>query len=134
MDIVFQGLLITHFIALVVGTATTVAMPVVMGFAPKAGADSRPAFAGIGKRLSLNARVAFGVLVLSGIAMMLVRYGGMEGMNGWFWAKMGLVVVVLAAMVAAVALKPGTLNPKVMGWITRLSILGIIVSAVLAFN
>ncbi len=37
-------------------------------------------------------------------------------------------------MVLGIVLKPGTLNPKVMGWVTRLGMAGIVISAVMAFN
>ena len=134
MDITFQLLLITHLLALVVGTATTVAMPVVMGRMAGASPDGRQMLASIGNRLSLNARIAFGVLLLSGFAMVMVRYGGVDGMSVWFWVKMGLVVVVLVSLILGAVAKPGTLSPRVMGWITRLALIGIIVSAVFAFN
>jgi hypothetical protein len=134
MDITFQLLLITHILALVVGTATTVAMPVVMSRMAGATPDGRQMLAGIGLRLSLNARIAFGILLLSGFAMVFVRYGGVDGMNIWFWVKMGLVAVILVAMIIGAVAKPGTVNPQVMGWITRLSLIGIIVAAVFAFN
>jgi putative membrane protein len=134
MDIAFQLLLITHLLALVVGTATTVAMPVVMGRMAGAGPDGRQMLVGIGNRLSLNARIAFGVLLLSGFAMVFVRYGSVDGMSVWFWVKMGLVVVVLTALILGAVTRPGTLSPRVMGWVTRLALIGIIVSAVFAFN
>ena len=89
---------------------------------------------GIVKQLSLNARIAFGLLLVTGISMVYVRYGGFEGQSPWFYAKMGLVVVILAALTLSAVAKPGTLNPQVMGWITRLAMAGIIISAVMAFN
>lgn len=134
MDIVFQLLLIIHLVAFGVGITTTIAMPLVMSLVPKVAPVSRPLFGALGLRFSTNARIALAVLIASGIAMVMVRYGGVDGMNAWFWAKMALVVVVLAAIVAGALAKPGTLNPKVMGWITRLSMLGIVITAVLAFT
>jgi hypothetical protein len=130
----FQILLIIHFLALIVGATGAVAMPIVMARMGGASPEGRQMLAGIGARIGLNSRVAVGVLVLSGIAMVAVKYGGVEGMNGWFWTKMALLVVLLAALILGVVTKPGTLNPRIMGWITRLSLLGIIVSAVLAFT
>ena len=66
--------------------------------------------------------------------MVYVRYGGFEGQSVWFYVKMGLVVVILAAMIIGAIAKPGTLNPRLLGWITRLAMAGIIISAVMAFN
>lgn len=134
MDILFQVLLIIHLVAFGVGITTTIAMPLVMSLVPKVAPESRPLFGALGLRFSTNARIALAVLIASGIAMVIVRYGGVDGLNEWFWAKMALVVVVLAAIVAGALAKPGTLNPKVMGWITRLSMLGIVITAVLAFT
>ena len=89
---------------------------------------------GIGQRLAKNSQISFGVLLLTGIAMVIVRYGGVDGMNGWFWAKMAFVAVVLVMMLAGALLKPGTIKPQVLMWINRLALAGIIVSAVFAFN
>ena len=63
-----------------------------------------------------------------------IRYGGFEGQSVWFYVKMGLVVVILAAMTIGAIAKPGTLNPRLLGWIIRLAMAGIIISAVMAFN
>ena len=134
MDITFQLLLIAHIFALVVGTATAVAMPVVMGRMKTATPDGRQMLGGIGQRLAKNAQLSFGVLLLTGIAMVIVRYGGVDGMNEWFWAKMALVAVVLVVMIAGFLLKPGTINPRLLMWTNRLALIGIIVSAVFAFN
>lgn len=134
MDIAFNLLLVVHLAAFAVGITTTIAMPVIMARMPKAPPEARPLFSSIGARLSLNARIAFGVLVLSGIAMVYLRYGGIDGLNPWFWFKMALVAVVLVAIVVGIVVKPGRIDPRLMGWITRLSMAGIVVSAVFAFR
>lgn len=134
MDILFQLLLLTHIAALVVGTATAVAMPVIMSRMPAAGPDDKQMLGGIGQRLARNAQISLLVLLASGIAMMFVRYGGFDGMNVWFWVKMAFVAVMLVVLVANLVLKPGTLNPRVMMWVSRLSLIGVITSAVFAFN
>lgn len=134
MDITFQLLLLTHIAALVIGTATAVAMPVVMGRMGTASPEGRQMLMGIGQKLGRNSQLSFGVLLLTGIAMIVVRYGGVDGLNGWFWAKMAFIGVVLAMMFAGALLKPGTINPKLQMWIARLALIGIIVSAVFAFN
>jgi hypothetical protein len=134
MDIVFNLLLIGHFVAFAVGITTTIGMPIVMGVMPRLAPEGRAVLASLVPVFSRNARLAFGALVLTGLAMMAVRYGGAGGMTGWFWLKMGLVAVVFLALLAGLLLKPGQISPRVMGWITRLSMLGIVVSAVFAFN
>jgi len=133
MDMVFNLLLVTHLVALVVGTATAVVMPVLMPRLAVATPEGRQLLGGVGKQLSLNSRIAFGVLLLSGIGMVYVRYGGFEGLSPWFGVKLGLVGLVLVLMIVS-AIWPKALNPRVFGWVSRLSLLGIVVSAVLAFN
>ena len=134
MDVAFNLLLIAHLGAFAVGITTTIAMPVIMARMPKAPPEARPLFGGIGARLSLNARIAFVVLLLTGIAMVYLRYGGVDGLSPWFWAKMALVAVVLVAIVLSLVIPPGRLDPRLMGWITRLSMAGIVISAVFAFR
>lgn len=134
MDITFQLLLIIHIVALVFGTATAVTMPVIMRRMTTAGPEGKQMLGGIAQRLGKNSQLAFGVLLLSGIAMVVVRYGGVDGMNAWFWAKMVFIGVVLVMMILGFLLKPGTIKPKVQMWITRLALIGIVVSAVFAFN
>ena len=134
MDLTFNILLIVHLAAFGVGIATTIAAPLVGSRMALATLENRPLLGGIGKQLTLNARIAFGLLLITGICMVYVRYGGFEGQSPWFYVKMGLVVVILAALTLSAVAKPGTLNPRVMGWITRLAMAGIIISAVMAFN
>ena len=134
MDITFNLLLIVHLAAFGLGISTTFVAPIIGARMPKAPPEARQTLLGILGRLTLNARVAMGLLLVTGIAMGLVRYGGFEGLSPWFYVKMGLVAFVLALMILGAVLKPGTLNPRVMGWLTRLAMAGIVVSAVMAFN
>ena len=53
------------------------------------------------------------VLLVSGPILLFVRYGGIDGISHWFWAKMALVVllaggVVTSAMSARVARRATT--------------------------
>lgn len=134
MDLTFNLLLIVHLAAFGLAISTTIVAPLIGSRIAAAPPDARPLLGGIGKRLSINARIAFGLLLLTGIAMVYVRYGGFEGQSVWFFIKMGLVVVVLIAMIVGIVAKPGTISPKLMGWITRLAMAGIVISAVMAFN
>jgi hypothetical protein len=133
MDYVFDVLLISHLVALAVGAATAVAMPIIGSRMAGATPEGRALLGGISARLGLNSRIAVGVLVLSGLLMVWLRYGGVDGMNVWFWVKMALVVVIILALIAS-AVGRGRVNPAVLGWVTRLSLLGVVIAAVLAFN
>ena len=134
MDLTFNLLLIVHLAAFGLGISTTFVAPIVGSRMPKAPPEARPTFLGILGRLTLNARIAMGLLLLTGTAMAFVRYGGFENMSPWFYVKMGLVAFILVMMVLGAALKPGTIKPTVMGWLTRLSMAGIVIAAVMAFN
>jgi uncharacterized membrane protein SirB2 len=135
MDLTFNLLLIVHLAAFGLGISTTFVAPIIGSRMPKAPPEARPTLIAILGRLTLNARVAMGLLLVTGIAMVYVRYGGdFSGIGPWFLVKMGLVAFILAMMILGIVLKPGTLNPRVMGWLTRLSMAGIIISAVMAFN
>lgn len=134
MDLTFNALLIIHLAAFGLAISTTIVAPLIGGRIAAAPPEARPLLGGIGKRLSINARIAFGLLLVTGIAMVYVRYGGFEGQSIWFFIKMGLVVVVLIAMIIGIVARPGTISPRLMGWITRLAMAGIVISAVMAFN
>jgi hypothetical protein len=133
MDYAFDFLLICHLLALAVGATTAIAMPIIGSRIAGATPEGRAMLGGISARLGLNSRIAVGVLVVSGGLMLWLRYGGVDGMNMWFWVKMSLVAVILLALIVG-AVGRGRVSPAVLGWVTRLSLLGVIVAAVLAFN
>jgi uncharacterized membrane protein len=134
MDIVFNLLLFIHLVALVVGAATNVAMPLIGRQMAGSAPDVRERLGTIGRTLSMNSRIALAVLVFSGIALLWVRYGGVDGASDWFWAKMALVVVVIILAIVGAIAGPGRINPRVFGVATRLLLLGIVFTAVFAFN
>ncbi len=133
MDIAFDLLLIVHFVAFAVGITTTIAMPMLMGVMPRLQPEARAVVGGLAPRFARNARLAFLALIASGVGLTVLRYGGVEAMDIWFWVKMALVVVVAGAILVQM-LAPGRLDPRLMSWVTRLAMLGIVISAVLAFH
>ena len=134
MDIVFDILLICHLLAFGVAAATAIGMPIVARRMAGATPEVRTQLGGIAGRLSLNSRIAVGVLVLSGPLMVWARYGGVDGFGTWFWVKMTLVAIIVIAMVAGALAPRGSINPAILGWVTRLALLGVVIAAVLAFN
>lgn len=133
MDPTFQIFLFIHLVAFAVGAATNVAMPIVAGQLAGAGPETAPRFGAIAKRLSNNARAAVVILIISGVGLVYLRYGGFEGMNAWFWVKMALVAFIVV-MMGVGAFLPQLLNPKVFGPVMRVTLLGIVLAAVFAFN
>jgi uncharacterized membrane protein SirB2 len=135
MDLTFNLLLIVHLAAFGLGISTTFVAPLIGGRMPKAPPEARPTLLAILGRLTLNARVAMGLLLVTGIAMVFVRYNGdFASLGPWFFVKMGLVAFILVMMILSAMLKPGVLNPRLMGWLTRLTMAGIVISAVMAFS
>jgi hypothetical protein len=127
-------LLFIHLVAFAVGVATNVAMPLVMRQMAAAAPEAKAGYGAISRKLSMNGRVALGVLVLSGVALVWLRYGGVAGLDTWFWVKMILVAVIVLLMVALAVVDPGRINPRILGTLTRLLLLGIVFAAVFAFN
>jgi len=82
------------------------------------------------------------VLLVSGPILLFVRYGGFDGVSHWFWAKMGLVVVLAAGVVtsamSARKMRAGdaaaTRRVRVGRVVSVLALVGIVVFAVLAFG
>jgi uncharacterized membrane protein len=82
------------------------------------------------------------VLLLTGPLMMWERYGGLDGASVWFWAKMVLVAVMLAIVIVNLALsrriqagdRQAAALQRRLGAVSRFAFLGVIVTAVLAFN
>lgn len=82
------------------------------------------------------------VLLVSGPILLFSRYGGFEGVPHWFWAKMGLIVLLAAGVVtsamSARKMRAGDAvaaqRVQVGRIIAVLSLVGIVVFAVLAFN
>jgi putative membrane protein len=135
MDIFFNILLMIHLGSLVVGGAATVAMPLVgrqmAGAAPEALGRLGP----IARQLQLNARIAVGLLVLTGIAMLWLRYGGdAAGLGPWFIAKLCFVGIILVSVVLGMTVSPATIKPQTLGGIMRLSLVGIVVCSVMTFG
>ncbi len=134
MDLTFDLLLFVYLVSLVVGAAGNIVMPIVGRQMAGASPDARAALGAVAKPLGVAGRAALVLLLLSGGAMMWVRYGGVAGLNEWFWIKMALVAVLIALVGAAAILKPGTLNPRLFGIVTRLTLLGVVLAAVFAFD
>lgn len=141
MDIWVNLLLLVHFIALVVGGATSVGMPIIGSKMPTATPETRVTLFAIASRLGSNGRIAMVVLLISGPLLLWLKWDG-NVPNVWFWVKMALVVVMLVGIVVAgINFKKAQQGDRaasrtgaIAGRITGLAFLGVVLSAVLAFN
>ena len=82
------------------------------------------------------------VLLVSGPILLFSRFGGFDGVNHWFWAKMALVVLLAAGVVtsaiSARKMRAGdaaaTQRVRIGRIVAVVSLLGTVVFAVLAFG
>jgi uncharacterized membrane protein len=142
MSIVYDLLLWLHIIAFIVGGANSVAMPVIGARIAGAGPETRPVLFELGNRLAQFGKVAMVVLLVSGPAMMAMRYGGLAEVSPWFWVKMALIVVMLVTIVisginfkkAQRGVAGAAHTAEAAGKVTALAFLGVLLAAVLAFS
>lgn len=141
MDFVVAVLIWIHFMALALGGAATFGIPVVGGKMAGAGQESRPLLLSIMKGLSSLGRAGLGALIVTGPLIVWLKYGD-AAFNVWFWAKMVLVVALLAGVIyAGINLKrsmsgdqaAGRRSPQ-LGMINTVLFLAIVATAILAFE
>ena len=134
MDILFKIMLFLHLTSLGVGATANVAMPLLGRQLATGTPAAKPSLGAIAGQISLYSRWAFGVLIVTGIAMMFMRYNGdAAGLGVWFMVKMALVLVLFVGIVLSVV-APTAIKPPVLGMIMRVALLGVIASAVLTFG
>jgi hypothetical protein len=136
MNIVFNILLFTHLVALVVGASTNVAMPIIGARLAAAGPDAKAALGGIAGQLSRNSSRALWTLIGTGLAMVaiVIWRGTVTSPSPWFIAKIAIVLTLLALLVIRGLPIATRLKPSTFGLLTRVSLLGIVFCSVMAFN
>lgn len=141
-DIGFSIALMAHLFALMAAGAVLVAMPLIARRMATATPEARASLAGVAQGIGVASRGAFGVLLISGPVMLWLRYGGVAGASMWFWIKMALIVTLIIGMAAGDILRKRMQGgdrsaaglAQAATWLSRLSLVGIVVAAVLAFN
>lgn len=136
MDIAFDVALAAHLLSLLAAGAALIGIPVVFARMGSATPEVRPVLGGIVQSLGRAAQIAFAVLIISGPLMIWLRYGGVEGLSNWFWVKMALIVVMIGAMIVGGRLRAAG-NVAAAGniaWVSRATLVGVIVAAVLTFE
>jgi hypothetical protein len=136
MDIVFNLLLFSHFVGLMLVATAFLGL---LDFLPGAGRDperSRSPY------LTTLGHWGIGVAIVSGGLMLWQRYGGFDGISHWFWVKMLFLVALFAGVVvAATSARKMRAGDRAAGARVRLgriiaatSVALIVLSAVLAFG
>ena len=135
MDLTFSILLVLHLTALVVGGAPNVAMPLLGRQMAGAPPEALGRLGPIARQLGINSRAALAVLVVTGLAMLWLRYGGdAAGLGPWFVAKLVFIALILVALLVGLVARPGTLDPRIFALVTRVALFGIIASSVMTFG
>lgn len=142
MDIAINLLIWIHVIAFVAGGSNSVVGPVIGGRMATASPDQQAGYYAVMNTLSQVGKVAMAALLISGPLIMFLKYGGLGGASVWFWIKMALVVVMLAAIIyGGIQFKKSQSGDRAAGEkaglahrITGLAFLGVLLSAVFAFS
>jgi putative membrane protein len=135
-------LLWIHIVAFVAGGSNTVVMPIIGATLPNVDAQTRSTLFKIGFHMSTVGKVSAAALLISGPLLLWRKYGGLDGASPWFWAKMVLIVVMFAAIVfeetnfkkSASGDPLAARDSKLGGIIATIAFLGVLLTAVLAFN
>lgn len=136
MDIAFDVALAAHLLSLLAAGAALIGIPVVVARMRLAAPEARPVLGGVVQSLGRAAQIAFAVLIISGPLMIWLRYGGVDGLNTWFWVKMGLIVVMIGAMIVGGRLRAAgnVAAAGTVAWVSRAALVGVIIAAVLTFE
>lgn len=135
-------LLWVHLVALAIGGSASFGLFVMRPFMAKGSPETRPTLFGIAAALSRNGMIALGLLLISGPLLVWLKFGGFGALSVWFWVKMALIVVQIAAI--AVAGRAGrrvqagevaaAATLTMASNVAILAFLAVILSAVLAFD
>lgn len=142
MDIVNNLLLWIHLVALAVGGAASFGIPVIGARMPGAPAEARPVLQSAIKGISTISRAALVVLLITGPLLVWLKFDGVSGFDVWFWIKMVLVAALLAGVIYSGILfsravkgdMAAAKRQPMVGMVSMIVLIGIILSAVLAFN
>jgi protoporphyrinogen IX oxidase len=134
MDLIVKFMLFLHLTGLAFGAVANVVMPLVG--AEMASAEG-PALGGLRRiagKVQVYSKAALAVILLSGVALVFLRYdGNATALGPWFTLKM-VLVAALVVYVALTVVAPGRLNPRIGGMVARVLLLSIIATAIFAFR
>jgi uncharacterized membrane protein len=142
MEVINNLLLWVHLIGLGFGGAAAFGMPVVGRQLTGATPQARPVLFAVVHGLSRLGQVGLGLLIVTGLLMIWLKFGGTSGFSWWFSLKMGLVVLLIVGVVLAVRLArriesgdaaAAALIPRV-GAANAVLLLAIVLCAAFAFN
>jgi len=142
MEVIVNLVIWLHIIAFIAGGSNSVVGPVIGARLASATPDQRAGYYGVMNALSQVGKVAMAALLITGPLILFMKYGGLGGASVWFWVKMVLVAVMLAAIIyGGIQFKKSQGGDAEAGKradtahkITALAFLGVLLSAVFAFG
>lgn len=134
-------LFVIHIVAFIAGGVNSVIMPIIGPRMATATPEVRGQLMGIVEAVAKVGKYALATLLISGVLVLWLKWNWVIP-NYWFWAKMGLIVVMIVfiginemnARKAKQGDQEAAGRSKMFGLLTGLAFLGVIVSAVFAFN
>lgn len=141
MTILGLLLFVVHIVAFVAGGANSVVMPVIGARMAGATPDTRNTLVGIAETLAKIGKYAMVTLLVTGLLVLWLKWNWVIP-SPWFWAKMGFIVLMIVfislnemnAKAARAGDQAAAKRSAMFGQLTAVSFLGVILSAVLAFN
>jgi hypothetical protein len=142
MAVVVNLLLWAHFVALALGIGGGLAMSQVGPRLAAAAPDQRATWWPLATVFSHIATVGLVLLLITGPLILWLKFGGFGGLNAWFTLKMALVAVAVVTIGLSHwglgRLRRGDEGGgrlmAITGPLTMLTVLGVVLSAVFAFN
>lgn len=98
MDILINLLIALHILGLVIGMGSGMANARLGPMYGTASAEQRSLLFKIGSMLGKNGHIGLGLLWITGILVVWLKYGGVGEFTFWFWVKMVLVVALSASI------------------------------------
>jgi putative membrane protein len=134
-------LFVIHILAFVAGGANSVIMPIIGPRLVTATPDVRAQLMGIVEGVSKVGKYALAALLISGFLVLWLKWDWVIP-NVWFWVKMALVALMIVFIgmneMNARKAKGGDMEAArraaMFGQFTGIAFLGVIISAVFAFN
>jgi uncharacterized membrane protein len=135
-------LFIIHIAAFIAGGANSVIMPVIGPRLATATPEGRGQLMAVVEGVAKVGKYAMAALLISGVLVLWLKWDWTPPSPVWFWAKMAFVVLMLVFIALnEMSARQGRQGDqaafgrsKMFGQLTGLAFLGVIVSAVFAFN
>ena len=142
MDTLNQILLVLHFLGLAMGLSVSFSNMVMGGLIEKAAPAEKPVLGRFPMAMSRVGDIGLVFLIVSGVGLLFLKWGGMSAMRPIFHVKLTLVVVLIGligwihALMAKI--KKGDMKAAAtiqsVGKVAFITALAIVVCAVLAFE